>query len=304
MNTSIKTWPLSVRYVFYGFVFLIIMCLSSIDALKFRDILFGKADFEKGAGRNIDVMLRTLPAQMHISIIVPCIKEDLLTNIPNLMRSTDNQRVLPLEVVVVVSGIDDKSCQSLTQAMLASNKIYKMKLQCILELQNQAKSRNQGILLSRGNWVSFIDADDEMHPSRLETIAKHILTESELRLVLHGYSRDLAPIASNKYDVLRGEAIFDQEVATRNRTSWLFADAMHSQASVRRDVLLHVKFRTEPAFYRAEDSWFVRDVVCLLGRHQGKMVFDRAPLGVHIPRERKQPLGSVKVGNATAAETT
>ena len=304
MITSIKTWPSSVRYVFYGFIFLITICLSTVGVLKFRDIQFGIAYFTSDVSLNVDVMLHSQPAQMHISIIVPCIKEDLTANLPTLMRSINNQTVLPMEVVIVLSGIDDSSCQSLTQTMLASNKIYKMKIQCILELQNQAKSRNQGILLSRGNWVSFIDADDEMHPSRLETIAKHILTESELRLVLHGYSRDLAPAGSNKYEVLRGEAMFDQEVATRKKHSWLFDDAMHSQASVRRDVLLHVKFRTEPAFYRAEDSWFVRDVVCLLGRHQGKMVFDRAPLGVHIPRERKQPLGSVKIGNATATATT
>ena len=56
-----------------------------------------------------------------------------------------------------------------------------------------------------------------MHPSLLETIPRHILTESEVRLVCHGYSRDLAPVGSNKYDVLRGEAMFDQEVVTRKK---------------------------------------------------------------------------------------
>ena len=60
------------------------------------------------------------------------------------------------------------------------------------------------------------------------------------------------------------------------------------------------QFQEYPLF----QTKFVRNVVRLLGSHQDKMVFDRAPLGVHVARKQKQPLGSRKVVSVTASATS
>ena len=218
----------------------------------------------------------------NFSVVIPATGADILRNLPRLIRSVNAQTLAPYELIVVLTGADDIDCER-TKDIVRSLRIKKTAVHCKRELQHQSASRNVGIHLSNGNWVSFFDADDEMHPRRMKVLARHIYEHSDMRLLLHGFAPRINSVRSSK--LMYGEQLFDLEKSTRRKHDWILAEIMHSMATVRKDVVLNtVQFRTDSSFYRREDSIFVRDVIQAVGRHQHQMVYDSAPLGIYSPR--------------------
>ncbi|QDT60905.1 putative glycosyltransferase EpsJ [Stieleria bergensis] len=94
-----------------------------------------------------------------ISVIIPCYnREEIL---PRAIASVLNQSVAACEIIVVDDGSSDRSAQ--VAAELHSS------VQVITQKNGGAASaRNAGIEIAQGDWIAFLDSDDEWHRSKLE----------------------------------------------------------------------------------------------------------------------------------------
>ena len=111
-----------------------------------------------------------------ISVIVPTFKrrEKLKKAIDSVIAQTiDNW-----EIIVVDNHSDDG-----TKELLESYKNKKIKFYLIKNEGNIAKSRNLGIMKSKGNYLAFLDSDDSWSPKKLEECLKRL--NGKTKLVYH-----------------------------------------------------------------------------------------------------------------------
>lgn len=99
-----------------------------------------------------------------ISVIIPLYNKEPI--IERSLRSVLSQNYDDFEVVVVNDGSTDKSAE-----IVRSIKDSHIRL---IEQENggPSKARNTGIEKAHGEWLYFIDADDEMEPGALVHFAK------------------------------------------------------------------------------------------------------------------------------------
>lgn len=107
---------------------------------------------------------------MRFSVVIPLYNKE--NCIRKTLESVKKQRFKDYEVIVVDDGSTDRSLEE----------AEKMKCEniSIIRQQNQGVSvaRNTGILHAQGEYIAFLDADDEWEPWYLETI--YHLTERYL----------------------------------------------------------------------------------------------------------------------------
>lgn len=222
-----------------------------------------------------------------ISVVVPAIQDNVdAGELELLLASIDAQIVLPYEVVFVITGITDQNCAAVKAEIADPNRLYILRVFCYNALANQATARNRGLDLARGEWVSFIDADDPMHPHRLEVLASYIRKLPELQLFLHAYSERVEYVPP--VEEVDGVALFNAVQATQGRQIHILDNLMNSQASVRRNTGQLVRFRESSQYFRAEDSYFVRDVIEKIGKVGPAMAFFNSSLSFHQSRGAKQ----------------
>ena len=217
----------------------------------------------------------------NISFVIPASMANVPADLPRLMNTIDAQTIFPREVIIVVSGAGDHLCSKLKTILeLNVYNHFEVLLQCVPLEANKAALRNLGVTLSRGEWVSFIDAEDQIRPKRTAKIAKHIASNGMVRLILHGYM-----IPGHHYSKTRkivfGKSLFDLTMNSQSLHTWILPNIIHSQPTVHRSVLASVRFREEDVYNDKADSVFVRDVVKFLGRQNRRMIFDDAPLACH-----------------------
>lgn len=85
------------------------------------------------------------------------------------------------ELIAIDDGSTDESLKILI-GFQDNNKNIKVITQ---EHRNLSESRNRGIKLSIGNFITFLDSDDEFLPTHLETRYKYLIDHPEIDL-LHG----------------------------------------------------------------------------------------------------------------------
>lgn len=98
-----------------------------------------------------------------ISVIIPLYNK--VHTIINTLNSVLNQTYTDFEVIIVNDGSKDNSVKVINQNFI--DKRIK-----IINQENAGVSaaRNRGILESRGEWISFLDGDDEWLPNYLEEV--------------------------------------------------------------------------------------------------------------------------------------
>lgn len=110
---------------------------------------------------------------MDISVIIPTHNREQL--LPRALDSVLNQTLPPKEVIVVDDGSTDG-----TRALLSEQ--YP---QCIyLQQPNRGVSsaRNRGIETATGEWIAFLDSDDEWLPDKLAAQQSAIASEPDCRI--------------------------------------------------------------------------------------------------------------------------
>jgi glycosyltransferase involved in cell wall biosynthesis len=138
-----------------------------------------------------------------VSVVIPTY--NLQSYIEKTLDSVLNQTVKPYEIIVVDDGSTDNTVDKLIKYPV---KVIKQ------ENAGAAAARNRGVVEARGNWIAFLDGDDEWLPEKIKLLIEMITEEPELVMVAHneyeGYS-DGPWLEKNLSECLnKDEPLFDQ----------------------------------------------------------------------------------------------
>jgi glycosyltransferase involved in cell wall biosynthesis len=111
-----------------------------------------------------------------ISVIIPTYNR--ASTILRAVESVLNQTYSNIELIVVDDGSTDETNQLLSPYILNRSVTYHK-----FENSGVAGARNTGAALARGNWLAFLDSDDEWLPHKLTEQMDFLSTHSKLQIV-------------------------------------------------------------------------------------------------------------------------
>lgn len=160
------------------------------------------------------------------SVVVPAFNASL--TIERALRSAIEQRYQPSEVIVVDDGSSD---DTLAVAALRSAEMHKPPVRVIALGANQgpAYARNVGWDAADGDYVAFLDADDEWLPEKLQVQAE-LLEETRAVLLGQGYpslNRGGPPVAKvGRRQILMRNRFWTPTVVIKREIPERFPEAM------------------------------------------------------------------------------
>ena len=199
---------------------------------------------------------------MKLGVAIPCYYGHI-GNLFVLLDSIERQTILPNKVVISISS---------TGISFENNQTYSFPIEILITEEKQNASRNRNIAASNlgdMDYITFIDADDIMHPQRIEALLE-VVKKEDVDIILHNFYDE------SEYNV----KIFDKIQNIRVRTHSLiqspsgcithingYDDSIdkihHSQVTVKREIFEHVKFPEEVEFQTSEDCVFCYRVFSL-----------------------------------------
>jgi hypothetical protein len=197
---------------------------------------------------------------MKIGVAIPCYNGHI-NQLYVLLDSIEKQTILPDKVVVSTSSTKE----------FKNNNIYSFPLEIIAveEKNNAAKNRNRAVsLLTDMDFISFIDADDVMHPQRIEMLLK-VFKEHDSDIILHNYFDNNCPtneiFKNMEYTEInvRINSLRQHWSGCIEHCNYFDEGIHHSQVSVKNDILKNIKFPEEVEFNRREDCIFCHRVFSL-----------------------------------------
>lgn len=119
-----------------------------------------------------------------ISVIVPIYNAELYLD--RCLKSIINNTYRNLEIICINDGSTDTSLNILESYKENDSRII------VISQENRGVSsaRNKGLEIATGEYISFVDADDMIHP-KFFTCLMSIMIESDADIVIGGYSREL-----------------------------------------------------------------------------------------------------------------
>ncbi|CAA6604985.1 Family 2 glycosyl transferase [Rhodospirillaceae bacterium LM-1] len=115
-----------------------------------------------------------------VSVVIPAWRS--AATIGRALRSVAAQTVKPLEVIVIDDGSDDGSFEAAESCRSLMNGIHLSVIR--QENKGAGAARNVGVQSARGEWLAFLDADDEWLPTKLERSLAHA---NDATLIAHDY---------------------------------------------------------------------------------------------------------------------
>jgi glycosyltransferase involved in cell wall biosynthesis len=199
---------------------------------------------------------------MRIGVAIPCFIKHI-NRCYELLDSINAQTRLPDEVVV--------SCSSSKPEDFVKRE-YKFPLTVITteDKYNTAQNRNSAASKLTTDIISFIDADDIMHPQRLEAIEKAV--EMNANIVFHSFFTEeeckqefpnIIPCEIRINTIQQSR--FTKCIEHKNLDiSYKSGSRIHqAQISVLRILFERVKFREAPQYELCADAAFCYDVLAL-----------------------------------------
>lgn len=117
-----------------------------------------------------------------ISVIIPTYNYS--ATLPRTVESVRTQLTETNELII----IDDGSSDDTQQVLEKINELYPGSFRSVYKQNGgPASARNIGILQSKGEYLLFLDADDELAPNALKTLEEHIKHNQDTRMILAGY---------------------------------------------------------------------------------------------------------------------
>ena len=189
---------------------------------------------------------------MKISVVIPAYNAE--KTIGRAIESVLSQTRPADEVIVVDDGSTDVTAEVVR---LYGDKVV------LIQQENAGASvaRNTGINAAKGNWIAFLDGDDEWLPEKLQLQLAHLQKHPDLAWTMSNYFTCFCDAEHSKtvFDKSRSEVL----LAGREYYEDYF-DAYKAGASgntntmlIRKDVLLEAGlFRSGQSRMNDEDMWF------------------------------------------------
>lgn len=100
-----------------------------------------------------------------ISVIIPTYNRSKYLN--RSISSVINQTYKNFEIIIVDDGSTDNTQELITKIM-NENQRFKIKYKKLIKNEGSQKARNEGIKISEGEWIAFLDSDDEWLSEKIE----------------------------------------------------------------------------------------------------------------------------------------
>ena len=195
-----------------------------------------------------------------IGVAIPCYR----AHIPSLKRCLDSieaQTVKPQEVVVACS-----SSKSSDIPFSSYNYTFTLRILPRPERRNAAENRNYAASFLNTDIVTFFDADDEMHPQRLEALTQAFQRHPGLDIAIHSFWID-----EEVKQPFEHHTTFDFKPQTLQKSPTGCAiykpdwnkRITHGHVTVSKFVLGRIQFKEDPGNERREDAIFCGDVLAM-----------------------------------------
>jgi teichuronic acid biosynthesis glycosyltransferase TuaG len=201
--------------------------------------------------------------QLHFSVVIPVYNGSSF--IKDAIDSCLQQTLQPFEIIV----IDDASADDTGQIV---QKIQSLRIKYIRNVSRKGPSfsRNHGMRLATGNWISFLDADDRFHPFKLEMMNTYILKNPDIKGIGHSFVytdvpeeymlkpvfADIQPVRKTVFNVLMHNPSVTPALTVSKMNRLFFNEEM--QYAEDHDYIL----RTTESY----GFWYLDLPLCLLGR--------------------------------------
>jgi glycosyltransferase involved in cell wall biosynthesis len=189
-----------------------------------------------------------------ITVCIPCYKY----HIPKLKRCLDSielQTIHPEEVIV--------SCSSSIKEDIPFANEYSFQLQIITttERKNAAQNRNIAAAAAKSKYVSFFDADDSMHPQRIEAIYTAFQKFPDTEIILHSFYLPEESKQIQEWTMHSQFSFFQNKIVRADSGCVVYTSTgrqhiHHAQVSVSKRVWYIVKFNEGVNYERREDTVF------------------------------------------------
>lgn len=197
-----------------------------------------------------------------IGIAVPCYIHHL-ERLKSMLESVMKNTKKPDAVIISCSSMGPDFDDSGSELLDVTKYSFPVKIIYHKERLNAAQNRNIAAAQLDTDIISFFDADDIMHPQRIEAISGAFERYDDCKIVLHSfltsYNKSFETFETIKYEagVLR-HAPSGCAIVNYNWSLLIH----QSQVSVARDVLLKYKFNESADHERREDAVFCGTVLC------------------------------------------
>jgi len=180
----------------------------------------------------------------------------------HLLDSIQNQTIIPDKVVV--------SCSSTNESDFIEHyekiKNYTFSLYIITNEEKKCAAQNRNIAaaqLSEMDYITFIDADDIMHPQRIE-ILLGVFLQHDSDIILHNFSEytnhdNMILKKIQAHDIIVKPNSLEQCYSgciKHKEYSDTSGSIHHGHVSIKQMIFNIVQFPEEPEFYRKEDCVF------------------------------------------------
>jgi hypothetical protein len=207
---------------------------------------------------------------MKIGVAIPCYQRHIYL-LKRLLDSLEHQIRKP-DVVSV-------SCSSMSKDIRIPVESYSFPviISYYKEYKNAAQNRNiavAALLKANVDIISFFDADDIMHPQRLQAIEAAFA--GDVMFVLHSYTSGPQFKLFSNLDIAEGGVVKDPNSICLKYESF---PIQHAHVSLRSSCMDTCQFREEESIARAEDSIFCRELLHFYG---SKNAFLCHPLASYV----------------------
>lgn len=222
---------------------------------------------------------------IQFSVCIPCIPRDT-EKLKRCILSIEKQTLLPIEVIVGHSEMSTRQSRLLEKKMKSS--LFPVRCVSVEHPQMPGANRNLAVrhVNQSATHIAFFDADDVMHPRKLEITASVIEKYPRSNVILHRFIEPNKTISSRfNYDnpqVLHGSEVPIQDISTykKSRPFVRKSYATHGHSTVRAPIMKRIPFPED--LRRGEDCIFILNVVMKYGSEHS-ITFINLPLSVYEP---------------------